>query len=463
MILKFDTRGNSKQKLCAQYWIDNTTKDIVYGGSKGSAKSYTGASLVMGDALIYPKTHFFIARKTLNDLRKFTRPSIHEVFDHWGVTDKHYNFNGQDNFYELYNGSKVFLLDAKYLPSDPHFTRFGSMQMTRGWIEEAGEFEEEAKNNLHASVGRWKNEFYNLAPKLLQTCNPAKNYLYRDYYRPSKEGILPDWRKFIQALPSDNKMLPKSYVEDLMKILSPNEIERLVYGNWEYDDNPNRMFEYDEILDLFTNEFVGSDQGQTSAKYLTCDVAYEGSDLFVIGYWEGLVLRKIWAIDKIDETLVSKKIHEIRIENGVPASNVVIDADGLKTFVRHSTKKGHLANVREFYNNGRPIAVQGQVENFKNLKAQCYYKLAQYTKEARIHLDVKPYRKQIIEELEQIQKLPMADDGKISLEKKEDLKKRLGRSPDFADMLMMRMYFELRPKAMEMVTELTPREMGVNY
>ena len=41
MNLIFDTKGNEKQKLCAKYWIDNETSDIVYGGSKGSGK--TGA------------------------------------------------------------------------------------------------------------------------------------------------------------------------------------------------------------------------------------------------------------------------------------------------------------------------------------------------------------------------------------------------------------------------------------
>ena len=151
----------------------------------------------MGDALTYPDTHYFIARKTLKDLRNFTRPSIHEVFNHWGIHNGYYKFNGQDNYYDLYNGSKVYLLEAKHMPSDPDYTRFGSMQMTRGWIEEAGEFEESAKNNLQASIGRWKNDVYNISPKLLQTCNPSKNYLYREYYKPFKDGSLEDWKRFV--------------------------------------------------------------------------------------------------------------------------------------------------------------------------------------------------------------------------------------------------------------------------
>lgn len=445
--IEFDVNGNKKQLEVAKLWNDKTTIDIAYGGSKGSGKSFLGCSLTCGDALIYPETHYFIARKKLTDLRKFTIPSIHEVLGLWGITPNYYKYNGQDNFFEFYNGSKIFMIDAKYLPSDPKYTRFGSMQMTRGWIEEAGEFEEECKNNLQASIGRWKNEKYDLTPKLLQTCNPAKNYLYRDYYKLNKENKLPDYRKFIQALPSDNKMLPKEYIENLLKILSPNEIERLVKGNWEFDDNPYALFDYKDILDVFTNSFIRSDGN----KYLTADIAYEGSDLFVIGIWNGLVLEKIVAIDKIDETLVSKKIHELRIENHVPLSNVIYDADGLKRFVRESSKSGYLYGANEFHNNGRPIKVEGKLENFFNLKAQCYYELAELVKSSKIHISCKEYRKQIIEELEQICKLPLADDGKIRLEKKDDMKERLGRSPDFADMLMMRMWFELKVDNYEIV------------
>ncbi len=445
--ITLNVNGNLKQLEAVKYWTDNITIDIAYGGSKGSGKSFLGCSLICGDALIYPETHFFIARKTLTDLRKFTIPSIHEVLKLWGISDKYYKYNGQDNYFEFYNKSKVFLLDAKYLPSDPNYMRFGSMQMTRGWIEEAGEFELECKNNLQASIGRWKNDTYNLPPKLLQTCNPAKNYLYSDYYKPFKDSNLENHKAFIQALPSDNKKLPKDYISNLLKILSQNEIQRLVYGNWEFDNNPYAMFDYNDILNIFTNEFVKP----TNERYLTADIAYEGSDKFVIGIWHGLVLVKIIAIDKIDETLVAKKIHELRIENQIPLTNVIYDADGLKMFVRQSAESGYLAGANEFHNGGRAIKTDGQIENFANLKTQCYFKLAEIVKKNLLFIQTKDWRKQIIEELEQINKMPYTDDGKIKVEKKDAIRERLGRSPDFADMIMMRMWFEIKSDDYEII------------
>lgn len=135
MELAFKTK-NPKQLLASQYWIDDITEEILYGGGKGGGKSYLGVSLIFGDALIYPETHYFIARQELTDLRKFTIPTIHEVFKNWGLKiDDYATFNGQDNVFTLYNGSKVYLLPCKEIPSDPMYERFGSMQMTRGMIE----------------------------------------------------------------------------------------------------------------------------------------------------------------------------------------------------------------------------------------------------------------------------------------------------------------------------------------
>ncbi len=434
MILTFDTRGNDKQKQCAKAWVDDSVTEIVYGGAKGGAKSFTGCKLIFHDALVYEGTHYFIARKKLNDLRKFTIPSVYECFDDWGLPVNNYmKWNGQDSYFDLYNGSKVFLIEAKFLPGDPQFMRFGSMQMTRGWIEEAGEFESEAKANLQASIGRWKNKEYNLVPKLLQTCNPSKNYLYEDY-KANKEGKLPDYKRFIQALPDDNKCLPDGYIENLHRSLTPNQKERLLYGNWEYDDNPLVMMDYSKILELYTNAFVtGGDN------YMTCDLAYEGSDIFVVMVWEGLKVTHIYARDKISEVAVPGWIQELRLKHKVPLGNVVYDADGVKRFVRQSASSGTLNGAKEFHNNGSPLD-----SGYFNQKSECYFKLAEYVNTNKIYIACSDYREQVIQELEQIRKIETADDNKLRVEKKDALKERLKRSPDFADCLMFRMVFELK-------------------
>lgn len=445
MKLQFDTHGNDKQKACARAWIDPNITDIVYGGAKGGAKSWTGASLIFGDAFIYPETMYFIARKKLNDLRKFTIPTINQVFQGWGINERYYTFNGQDSVYKLYNGSQVFLLDGAPQPSDPLYMRFGSMTMTRGWIEEAGEFEEAAKNNLVASIGRWKNDVYKLPAKLLQTCNPAKNYLYRDYYRKAKEGKLESWKAFIQAFPQDNKMLPAGYVENLMRTLSKNEIERLIKGNWEYDDDPSTLMDFDKIGDIFSNTHV-----EPGDKKITADIARFGNDKIVIIEWEGW-RGKVRVFQKQGLDVSATNLEESRLRLGCGKSDILVDEDGVgggivdfykcKGFVNNSSPLPSPDAPRD--DKGNPVK-----ENFDNLKSQCYFRLAKRVNENGIYIDCDDpaIRQMIVEELEAIKQKNMDSDMKRGVIPKEDMKELIGRSPDFADTLMMREYFELIPK-----------------
>ncbi|MHA1558923.1 MAG: phage terminase large subunit [Alphaproteobacteria bacterium] len=440
MKINFKTYGNEKQKLCGKYWIDNDIEDIVYGGSKGSAKSFTGCSLIFGDALIYPETHYFIARKKLTDLRKFTIPSIYEVFKFWGLDPKTYmKYNGMDNYFHLHNDSKVFLIDAKYLPSDPTYSRFGSMQMTRGWIEEAGEFERASMENLKISIGRWKNEEYGINGKMLQTCNPAKNYLYKDYYKKNKTGTLEEYKRFIQALPTDNKRLVDSYLEMLNRTLSKKEKERLLFGNWEYDDDPSVLIEYDNILNMFTNNFV-----EGGNMYITADIARFGRDKTVIGVWDGFRLIKIVTIDKNKITEAATAIDTLATTYKVPRSNIVIDEDGVGGGVVDM-----LPGAKGFVNNSSPIDDPSKdkkiKENYANLKSQCYFKFADRVNNNGYYIETESQteRDLIIEECEVIKQKNMEKDGKKAVLGKDDVKALLGRSCDYSDMMMEREYFEL--------------------
>lgn len=433
MKLVFDTRGNEKQKEAARYWIDDITEEIWYGGSKGSGKSYLGCNLIFGEAFIYPGSRYFIARKKLTDLRKHTIPSIYEVFDHLGVDDSMYKFNGQDNFFELYNGSVILLLDAKYLPSDPEYQRFGSMQMTGGWIEEAGEFEVDSYTNLAISIGRWKNDEYNIKGKLLCTMNPGKNFIKKRVYDPWKAGTLDEKVKFIQALPDDNKMLPEGYLERLHRTLTKNERERLLFGNWEYDDDPSVLVDYDNITAIFENDHVPGGR-----RYLTADVARLGSDKAVILVWSGWRVIDYLTFDKSKITDIQQAIKALRNKHQIAAQHCIADEDGVGGGVVDNCR------IRGFLNNGKAIGG----ENYLNLQNQCVYKLAEKIQQNQIYWEADvsdKHRNEIIEELEYLKSYEEdKDERRIRALPKAKIKEAIGRSPDWRDALMMRVWFDLK-------------------
>lgn len=433
MKLTFDSHGNEKQKDAYRLWADSTTTDFTYGGSKGSGKSYLGCSLIIGDALLYSNTFYFIARKSLNDLRKFTIPSIHEVFQAWGISKEYYKYNGQDNMFEFHNGSRIYLLAAAYMPSDPLYERFGSMQITRGWIEEGGEFDPNAKANLQASIGRWKNDVYNLTPKLIITCNPSKNFLYSEYYKPHKEGTLPEYKKFIQALPQDNKMLPEGYLENLDRILTQTQKQRLLYGNWEFDDSPDLLVDYDAVCDCFTNLHAKQGQG-----YISADLAMKGRDKFVSGYFNGM--RCTIEIDKpySPAKVIEQDLKQLMLKRGVGRSNVVADSDGLGAYL-----ESYISGIKEFHGGASAY----NKTTYFNLKSECAYKLAEVINNRELLIICTDEQKELIkDELMQLRGLNLeVDTAKKRLISKDQMKKDLGHSPDYLDMLIMNMIFHIMP------------------
>jgi phage terminase large subunit len=452
MEITFRTK-NEKQIEAAEAWLDDTVEEILYGGGKGGGKSYLGVSLIFGDALTYPETHYFIARAELNDLRRFTIPTIHEVFKNWGLKIEDYaTYNGQDNVYNLYNGSKVFLLACKLVPSDPLFERFGSMQMTRGMIEEGGEIVEAAKANLWLSVGRWKNGEHNLKKKLLITANPKKGWMKREFVDPHTQNALPKSRKFIKALAVDNKYLPQDYIETLANEKDAIRRQRLYLGDWEYDENKDSLVSWDALSDAFTNTITLDNQ-----KYLTCDVARFGDDSSTFYYWEGLKNIRIERRQKQSITETISNIRDILAREQIPYSNCIVDEDGVGGGVVDG-----LNGVRGFVANSTPLPTKTEIRqrnmldntgfyskpNYQNLKAQCGYKLAEVINEHKISFAAGEYREEIITDLSaMLRGRDMDSDGKLKLRSKDDVKIEIGRSPDFGDPILMRMYFEVLKEA----------------
>ncbi len=442
----FDTRGNPKQMAAAAAWLNPEITEILYGGAKYGAKSNTGCNLIFGDALLYPGTRFFIARDSLTALRRDTIPSIYEVFDFWKLDPvKYMKYNGQDNYFQLHNGSKVDFLDASFKPSDPDFHALGSKQYTRGWCEEIGDMHSKAISNLLLIVGRWKNQEYKLPKKLLLTCNPHKGYGYHEFYKPAKSGTLAKNRAFISALPSDNKAGDQDYIQGLMNHPDKNERERLAFGNWEYDNDPAALIDYEKITDIFTNKFV--EEGE---RYVTCDIARLGGDKIVIIEWSGW-RGKVSYYTKQTLDITTTYIQAAMSRNQTGNSSTILDSDGMgggpvdmlrvKGFTNNASAVP--GSTPHYDDKGNPIK-----ENFDNLKSQCYFKLAERINKNGLYLicESEEVKTWIIEELEQVKQKILDSDMKKGVIPKDKIKELLGRSPDFADTIMMREYFELKPK-----------------
>ncbi|GHE34833.1 phage terminase large subunit [Sphingobacterium griseoflavum] len=425
-----------KQEHAVWYLNDDITNELLYGGAAGGGKSALGCMWLIEQCQKYAGSRWLMGRSKLKTLKETTLNTFFDISAKLGVSDQ-FTYNEKDSAIYWHNGSEIILKDLFLYPSDKNFDSLGSLEITGAFIDECNQIVYKAWQIVKSRI-RYKLNEFGLMPKMMGSCNPAKNWVYSKFYHPSRKKELPSNRKFIQALPTDNPNLPKSYLQSLLE-LDENSKQRLYYGNWEYDDDPASLIDFKKINDIFSNKFVLGGE-----RFITADIARFGRDKTVIGVWDSFRLIKIVEFEKNKVTEAAAKIEELCEYYQVPMSNVVVDDDGVGGGVVD------ILGCNGFVNNSRPLdnPETKEPENYMNLKSQMYYALAKLVNDSGLYIDCEDggIRDIIIQEMEQIKQHNMDKDGKKQVLPKDLVKELLGRSPDYADMIMMRMWFEYRFK-----------------
>lgn len=373
-----------------------------------------------------------MGRSKLKTLKETTLNTFFELTSNLKLSTS-YNYNSQTGVITWTNGSEILLKDLYSYPADPNFDSLGSLEITGAFIDECNQISFKAWQIVTSRI-RYKLNEYNLTPKILGTCNPAKNWTYSKFYIPTAAGTINETRKFIQSLPTDNPNLPPSYLDSLLA-LDENSKQRLYYGNWEFDNDPARLIDFDKIQNIFTNDFV--DAGDM---YISADIARYGSDKMVILVWSGFRVIEIFTLDKSSITETAEAIKSLMNKHRVPLSNVVADEDGVGGGVVD------IVRCKGFVNNSKALKEENNNVEYQNLKTQCYYKLAELIQANKLFIDCNNADVQdtICKELEQVKRDKIDQDGKLRILPKEKVKELIGHSPDYSDALAMRFYFDLK-------------------
>ena len=409
-----------------QLSIDNDCRQLLYGGAASSGKSFLGCDWQIKRRLKYPGTRGLIGRSELKKLRLSTMATFFELCSMYGLNpDKHWTYNGQDHVVKFYNGSQIILMDLADLPSDPEFQRFGSIELTDAFVDEAGEVSQKCIDILSS---RLRYKLINDKPKLLMTCNPHKGWLYNEFFDAQRNGTIRKDRRFIQALPTDNPHVSEVYLESL-QMLPIIDRKRLLEGDWDYDETKDRIYEYDDLLRCFR---LPNNDKSNNDKFITADIARMGNDRTVIVLWNGLHAEKFIVLKHKPINEVVDTIRQLSESNGVRLSNVLCDEDGIGGGVVDFMK------CKGFLNGSKAVR-----DNYMNLKADCYFKLGELITTNSITFE-STHKDTIIKELEMIRREKIDSDGKLRVTNKETLQKKYGISPDFADAIMMRAFYELK-------------------
>lgn len=334
------------------------------------------------------------------------------------------------------NWSEILFRGLQDKPTDVHFTKIWWLELTWAYIDEANECPEMWVSVLKKRVWRHMNSEYNIPRKVLCTFNPDKGWVYRAFYLPYKNQTETPETLFIPALPTDNPYLTQEYLDELKN--EKNEVlkQRYYYWNFDYDDTPWRLFEYNKILDLQTN------QKYNWTKYISCDVARKWKDKAVICVWDWYEEIDRAVFEKCLNIDIENKIREFAYKYNVWMSNTIVDEDWVWWWIVDSL------SCKWFINNSSCIQpAEAKYDptkkvNFSNLKTQCYFELAKLVNNNK--LKVLPQDFNILaEELDVVVEVDIDKDSKKKIISKDDIKEKLWRSPDYSDAIMMRCYFEL--------------------
>ena len=313
--------------------------------------------------------------------------------------------------------------------------------------ERAGKLRYMLKYNDDIIWGDSKAEVYNLVPS--------------DYWAQLPPGVNPaDLIKSVTFIPGSiyqNRELLKVNPEYLGNLMSQDEQTKsqLLFGNWKIRSDGSSLFKAVPIQDLFTNYAPISE-----ARCITCDAARYGNDLAVIFVWRGWHVIKIIIFTKSDDTELFMAIEQERKRYSIPVSKVVVDQQG----VGDGLVK--LGRYRGFNGGARPLPDPKTriVENYEDLKTQCFYRSAQRVNDNYVAISISnetvvvdgvhtakfklkgklvEVKDLIAQDLRAIKRIDPDLNKKMRINKKDEQRKILGRSPDFADTLSMREVIEL--------------------
>ena len=250
----------------------------------------------------------------------------------------------------------------------------------------------------------------------------------------------------------DNPHVPRSEIDKAREELDADTFAQEMLA--EYLDFLGALFHFDALVDVFSNTIE-----KTADKYMIVDVADDGSDRTVFSFWEGLEEYRRDEYSRLNTEGIVDKIREYASLDKIPFSHIAVDAIGVGAAVASNSmldgiigfkssysaiKTDHdivrLPNVS--YRESAPILTS----DYKNLRSQCIFLLAEHVNNHKIASRVTGRNKEIIiEELQHYQDASKGDGKRMAMQK-EEVRELIGRSPDHSDTWIMRMYFEVRKR-----------------
>jgi hypothetical protein len=350
----------------------------------------------------------------------FDHPYITKMIEYEGSLEKLRQERSKSRI-TFKNGSEFFILTADVNTISQEARNLMGFGATVVLVDESPLIPDNMFSKILRMIGGYDRG------KLIQLGNPfVRNHFYRAFYSNRYEKII---IKYPQAVAEGR--LTQEFIDEAKEEMPPMDF--MVFYDCEFPEmgSEDSLIPYDWIMMAVDNQVEEGDIGQSGL-----DVARFGKDLSAYCYRKGGVIKRLSTIQGADTMAVAGWCSKFYDDDS--PEYLSVDVVGLGAGVYDRLRElGY--EVRPINVGESPSGVE-QKEKFYNLRAEIFWNLREMMKpvdgKSRVSFPNDP---DLIRQLSEL-RYKYSSEKKIRMEDKDDMKKRIGKSPDKADAVALAFY-----------------------
>lgn len=380
----------------------------------GGGKSYLICRRAIELAETYPGVRGYLCRAEAVTFKRTTLMTMLDSDEGVGVLQRPgWKHHMSDQYFKHSGGSRI---DYGGLASDEDRDKVKSMNLTYAEVDEASEVDQVSSRLIESRCGR-QTKFMGIA-HVIYASNPEPCWLETDFISTPTAD-----RRFVPALASDNPTLPPGYIEHLKATYAdmPELLDAYVNGSWAAIGSSDKVFPGELVLAAMSRISVPSGTVEWGV-----DVARMGDDKTTVWERRGDIARRLEKWAKQDTRTTSDKLVGLYGVADPKPTLIKVDDIGVGGGVVDNLVAAGLPVVG--INVGAPAK---ENDKYANMRAELAW-----------HLRVVLEGGGSLPEDEMLRSELMAmryffRSGRLVLEEKAEVKRRLGRSPDDADAVIL--------------------------
>ncbi|NIV12903.1 MAG: hypothetical protein GWN62_16965 [Aliifodinibius sp.] len=411
---------------------------FVIGGSFGGGKSFGALTILNTLALRYPGSRFVVIRETSRSCRESVYMDFKNYFKPYCERVLYENTNPD----AVYHNGSVIHFRGENLKDDPALDQWKSFGCTGFFIEQLENISERFYEIAVARTGRWKQtgspEF------VLASVNPTPEWPIHRFWQRHQNGTLPDSIKYIPMHITENPSLSEksgymSRFDDMDEVMKRAFLD----GDWS-------VMLQDEFGQLFPNEWINQAVERHKAidsfndiTSIGVDIARGGNDETSFAIRSDHHIKEIISYPGIDTPDGKQLIQHLMDVAPSFKGSIIMDLIGVGSSPYDVARELWGERVLGFNAGGK---TNGRTDNsvwgFANLKAHIYWHFRERLNPKNENPIAIPDDPLFLADLRSVRFKIRGD--KIQIDSKEDMRKKLGRSPDRAEAAIISYYPEIR-------------------